>query len=33
MVTIFAIITVSIPVGIIFKKQMNAEKRAKGSGA
>ena len=33
MVTIFAIIIVSILVGIIFKKQMDAEKKAKGSGA
>jgi BASS family bile acid:Na+ symporter len=33
MVTIFAIIIVSILVGIIFKKRMDAEKKAKGSGA
>jgi len=33
MVTIFGIITVSILVGIIFEKRMDAEKRAKGSGA
>jgi BASS family bile acid:Na+ symporter len=33
MVTIFAIIIVSILVGIIFKKRLDAEKNAKGSGA
>jgi predicted Na+-dependent transporter len=33
MVTIFAIIIVSILVGIIFKQRMDAEKKAKGSGA
>jgi bile acid:Na+ symporter, BASS family len=33
MVTIFSIIIVSILVGIIFKKRMDAEKRAKESGA
>ena len=33
MVTIFAIIIVSILVGIIFRKRMDAEKKAKGSGA
>ena len=33
MVTIFAIIIVSIIVGIIFKKRLDAEKKAKGSGA
>jgi len=33
MVTIFSIIIVSILVGIIFKKRMDAEKKAKGSGA
>jgi len=33
MVTIFAIIITTIIVGIIFKKRMDAEKRAKGSGA
>ena len=33
MVTIFAIIIVSILVGIIFKKRMDAEKLSKGSGA
>jgi BASS family bile acid:Na+ symporter len=32
MVTIFAIIITSIIVGIIFKKRMDAEKKAKGSG-
>jgi predicted Na+-dependent transporter len=33
MVTIFAIIITTIIVGIIFKKRMDAEKKAKGSGA
>ncbi|MDD1657657.1 MAG: bile acid:sodium symporter [Methanomicrobiales archaeon] len=33
MVTIFAIIIVTILAGIIFKKRMDAEKKAKGSGA
>ena len=33
MVTIFAIIIVSILVGIILKQRMDAEKKAKGSGA
>ena len=33
MVTIFAIIIVSILVGIIFKQRMDAEKKEKGSGA
>ena len=33
MVTIFAIIIVSILVGIIFKQRLDAEKKAKGSGA
>ena len=33
MVTIFAIIIVSILIGIIFKKRMNAEKMVEGSGA
>jgi hypothetical protein len=33
MVTIFAIIIVSILVGIIFKQRMDAGKKAKGSGA
>ena len=32
MVTIFAIIIVSILVGIIFKQRLDAEKKAKGSG-
>jgi BASS family bile acid:Na+ symporter len=33
MVTIFSIIIVSILVGVIFKKRLDAEKKAKGSGA
>jgi len=33
MVSIFAVIIVSILVGIIFKKQRDAGKKAKGSGA
>jgi predicted Na+-dependent transporter len=33
MVTIFAILITTIIVGIIFKKRMDAEKKAKGSGA
>ena len=33
MVTIFAIIIVSILVGIIFRQRMDAGKKAKGSGA
>jgi len=32
-VTIFAIIIVSILIGIIFRQRMDAEKKAKGSGA
>jgi hypothetical protein len=33
MVTIFAIIIVSILVGIIFKQRLDAEKKVKESGA
>jgi predicted Na+-dependent transporter len=33
MVTVFAVIIVSVIVGLMLKKQMDAEKKAKGSGA